>query len=392
MSIRTLPPSSAWTGDFRGMLEKQYDLLGLARPSILSSLLGAQARPELLLFFGEQLWAPNPALQAELTTYAMDAKHLLPVIDEAAHAVTHLPAEVRAFNAFSRSRHGASWLEALVDEVLTLTWQRRTKRCIFISYRRADAEAVARQLYERYTQRSFDVFLDDVTIQRGVNFQAELRRWIDDADAVLLLISPNIADSAWVREEIERAKTRRVGLLGIIWPQARFGAAGDPAAAAAVPADRRLRLDNSTLALTGSAQHPEQQELNSQILPDVDHLLFTGRSQAVASRLRDLVDVARNELEAEFALRSVSADGDIVLQHKVDNTSWFARVVPFRPEITDLWTWWREQRDATPTPEGLLVVYPELDPNEDQAIALRELGAAWGVTLSPRLRLHRVRV
>src|SRR5262249_33442990 len=143
-----------------------------------------------------------------------EAPRLLPVVQDAPSASTHLPGEVRAFNAFLRDRHGQVWTEALVDEVLALTWQRRRTRRIFISYRRSDAEGVAQQLHDRYSKIGFDVFLDDVTIQRGANFQAELTRWLDDADAVLLLVSPDMGTSEWVRKEIELAKTRRVGLLG----------------------------------------------------------------------------------------------------------------------------------------------------------------------------------
>jgi hypothetical protein len=406
MPIRTLPQSSAWTGDFVGALETQYELLGMGAPRVSHSIGEARARPELLLYFGEQRWVAEPALQAELAAYAGSALHLLPVIEQATHASTHLPREVGAFNAFLRGRHGRLWTEALVDEVLALTWQRRSKRRIFISYRRSDGEAVARQLYERYSKLSFDVFLDDVSIQRGVDFQTELRRWIDDADAVLLLISPDVASSRWVREEIELANTRRIGLLGLVWPRARFGAAGEPAAAVQVPLDRQLRLEPRAAAvtsggpavegpsevLTGSTEQPGRQQLAPDILPDVDHLLFTGRSQAIASRLRDLVDVARSELEADFELNAVSPDGDILLTHRREAAPWFARVVPFRPDIGDLWTWWQEQRQMSTPPAGIIIVYPELDDGDPRSVALRELCTAWGAGVSPSLRLCPARV
>jgi len=401
MPIRVLPTSSAWKGDFLGTLARQYELLGLAPPVVLSSVAEARARPELLLFFGEERWASELPLPADLASYAGSVPQLLPVIDDVTQAVTHLPKELHEFNAFSRARHGASWTDALVDEVLTLTWQRRSKRRIFISYRRSDAEGVARQLYDRYTKLSFDVFLDDVSIQHGVNFQTELRRWLDDADAVLLLISPDIASSRWVREEIEFACTRRIGLLGIIWPEERFGPAGAPAAAAQVPVDRQLRLGAASpsgpagaarpASLTGDRGAPQLQRLDAALLSDVDHLLFTGRSQAIASRLRDLIDIARNRLEAEFGLESLSSDGDITLVHKPDQSAWFARVVPFRPEVTDLWRWWQEQRRLATPPAGVLVIYPELESNEDRAVALREICETWGATISPRLRLYPVK-
>jgi len=386
MPIRTVPPRSSWTGDFVGQLESQYQLLGLTTPPVVDELQTALQRPELLLFFGDQPWAPNASLQADLATYAGNAAHLLPVIEKATDAPTHLPKEVLAFNAFQRTPHGKHWPDALVDEVLALTWQRRPKRKIFISYRRTDAEAVAQQLYERYAKRSFEVFLDDVTIPRGVDFQASLCQWLDDADAVLLLISPDIASSEWVRREIGLATTRRIGLLGVIWPNARFPDGKLPAAAGQVPADRQLSLDPAQLG--GAA--PGEQTLDPACLGEVDRLLFTGRSQAIASRLRDLVVKTTKRLATDYDVQRISSDGDVELIRRSDRAEWLARVVPFRPNVAELWRWWRELSPLGKS--GIVIAYPELDENDENAVALREICSVWGKTLKPELQLLVARV
>lgn len=381
MPIRTLPKKSDWTGDFVGRLTSQYQSLGLAPPEVVDAVAGPQQRPELLLFFGERPWEADAAFQAELESYASKARYLLPVVESSPQAVTHLPKEIQTFNAFQRLPHGKNWPDALVDEVLTLAWQRRAKRRIFISYRRVDAEGVAQQLYERYTERSFEVFLDDVTIPRGLGFQAELSHWLEDADAVLLLISPQIASSQWVREEIGLALTRRVGLLGIVWPTPLFPGGVLPAAAEQVPSDRQLKLTVGQLG----ALEPTRQALDAACLGEVDHLLFTGRSQAIASRLRDLISIARTQLARDYDITSVSPDGDLELQHKLDKTAWLARVVPFRPGIAELWRWWQELSKGGIS--GVVIIYPELDALDEQSVALREVCRVWGASITPALRL-----
>ena len=387
MPVRTISNSPCqWTDAFAKGLGHQYELLGLTRPPLVSQVDGPRSAPELLMYFGAQQWAPNPPLEAELDNYARNTTTLLPVIDDATDAVTHLPEAIRRFNAFQRSQHGDRWVDALVDETLTLTWQRRRSRRVFISYRRTDAERIAQQLFERYTERSFDVFLDDVSIHRGDDFQVELRRRLDDADAVLLLISPRIAESRWVREEIELALTRRIGLLGVVWPEESFDARPD-AIIEEVPADLRIQLDAS--ALSNGSGEPRTQRIDPARLTRIDHLLFTGRSQAIASRLRDLVEVAREAMETDFEIETASPEGDMEARHRATKRRWLARIVPFRPELADLWQWWKR---ATPPREGLVVVYPELDPTDPRAAALREVCDVWGTVASPRIRLCTVQV
>lgn len=379
-------PACPWIGDFREQLEEQYRRLGVPPPAPVSAVAGAHAPPELLIYFAHAPWDPAaaPQLASDLRDYAGAAPRLLPVLDQPAHASAHLPPEILRFNAFLRAVHGAAWPEALVDEVLTLIWQRRRSRRIFISYRRSESLEIARQLHDRYTARSFEVFLDERSIEPGVDFQRELCRELDDSDAVLLLVTPALTTSRWVREEIQLATTRRVGLLGLIWPA---DGAGDPMASAAarqIPDDLRLQL-----APLAPAADPAARRLSDEELARVDHLLFTGRSQSIASRIRDLVDCARQELR-DFTVLAWRADGDLDLE--LDGARWLGRVVPFRPDVYTLWTWWEEQRVRPSPPAGLVVLYPQLDPRDLHEIAFRAVCDAWCATVTPAVLLRTVHV
>lgn len=368
------PVRHAWVSDFRGELDAQYRRLKHPLPVVIEAL-GVPGDNELLVYFGVAPWndADDPTHTAELEQYARDAVRLLPVIEHAKQATTHLATSLQRFNAFIQERAHLAFAEALVDEVMTLLWQRRRRRRIFISYRRSESLEIARQLHDRYTQRSFDVFLDERSIEPGVDVQRSLEHELDDCDAVLLLVSPGIDASSWVRKEIQFANTHRVGLLGVVWPNSSRSAA-----AAELGPDQRFEL----AIARGASEHLSDDEVAG-----VDRLLFTGRAMAVAGRIRDLIDVVDLELPASFTVHSRDVSGDIVLDRA--GQRWRGRVVPFRPSVLELWQWWRELRSA-PTIDGLLVVYPCVPSDNPSEQAFRAICDQWGSSVSPRVEFLRV--
>lgn len=380
--------ASAWVGDYVAALKKQYKTLGLLEPVVATDTCHPYDDPELLVFFGDVPWPAPAVLEAALETYAAGVTRLLPVVDEPAHAMTHLPTSLRPFNAFLRSRLAARWPEALVDEVLALTWQRRRARRIFISYRRVESEAIAHQLYRRYSDLGYDVFLDDFEIQRAERFQDELQRRLDDADAVLVLWSPKLDESEWVRREIDLATTCRVGLLGVLWPEDRFPPVqrGTLRPYEQIPLDCRFRLTDLHFEAA-----PQGVILHKDALLDIDHLLFTQRSVAVASRIRELIVEARAELEKDYVVVSVDHD-TLDLTRGPNGPAWVGRVLPFRPEAHDLMELWSKAMARTSPPEGIVAIYPEVDPRDARTLALREMVTAWGATVRPRFELRTVRV
>lgn len=371
-------------GRFHASLVEQYRGLLVPCPTCVYEIDGHTEPPELLMFFGWVLWnaAALPPFAAELGRYAQAALRLLPVLDQATHANSHLPADLQRFDAFLCAPHGETWPEALVDEVLTLVWQRRPRRRIFISYRRIESQRIADQLYERYHRGSLEVILDQRSMRPGYDFWQTARRELEDSDAMLLLVSPGLTESRWVREEIDFAQTRRIGLLGIIWPADDTINPATSAEALKIPTELQLQL--ASPAPTG----PDARRLTESELAEVDHLLFTGRSQAIAGRIRDLVEGAKDVLTAErFTHIEWQHDGDLRLRR--DGAPWLGGLFPFRPNFGELRSWWTERRARAPA--GMVVLYPQVDVNDPGELEFRDESDPWCRARTPPVLLCPVR-
>lgn len=82
---------------------------------------------------------------------------------------------------------------------------------VFISYRRLDSQKQADRIYKYLWANEFTTFLDTKQIEGGTTvFQKRIADQISDKDLVLLIDSPNINSSYWVKEEIITAITHRI--------------------------------------------------------------------------------------------------------------------------------------------------------------------------------------
>lgn len=149
---------------------------------------------------------------------ARSERPVLPVVDADAALASKLPAALLGFNVFFEDGFDdpAQATEALVDEVVAMAWQHRRRRKVFISYKRTDTEAAARRLYDRLGREGVEVFLDDATIPVGALFQPAFEAWLDDADALLLLLSPDFHASRWTMHEVTTALNGGLGLLALL--------------------------------------------------------------------------------------------------------------------------------------------------------------------------------
>ncbi|MBP8806016.1 MAG: toll/interleukin-1 receptor domain-containing protein [Kofleriaceae bacterium] len=373
--------SRGWTSDFLAQLAAQYARLGMPCPPTTTDLASAREHPELLVYFATNPWDATAAstFGDQLQRYADESLHLLPVVDRETDASTHLAPALMRFNAFIAARHAQVFAKALVDEALTLLWQRRRQRRIFISYRRNESQAMARQLHEHFSTRSFDVFLDERSIEPAVDFQHELRRRLDDSDAVLVLVTPGLADSRWVREELSFAQVRRIGLLGVVWPTN----ATTPTSSVVAQLDR-----DQQVVLTGGVGGLPDRVLDAGELAQVDRMMFEGRSQAIARRTTSLIDDASQSLAPAFIVVASRIDGDLDLVRH--GQPWLGRIAPFRPSPYDLWRWWDEIRQRPQSPEGMIVLYPHVDQHDPAERAFRTICDAWGRSARPRVELQPV--
>lgn len=123
-----------------------------------------------------------------------------------------------------RKRNVAFWEKSILELPLTLlaragvtTLDRRA----FISYRRTDASPIADQLFDALHWRNFDLFLDRVSVEPGVDFQASLFAQLSHKSLVVLLNSESFPNSEWTKAEIRFARERRLSLIILRLPDAK---------------------------------------------------------------------------------------------------------------------------------------------------------------------------
>lgn len=92
---------------------------------------------------------------------------------------------------------------------------------IFISYVRAESQALADQLFDHLGRRGFDVFLDRFSIAPGREIATKLREELSRMGTVLVLETAGINRSAWTRGEVDFARMHRLGLCALRLPRGR---------------------------------------------------------------------------------------------------------------------------------------------------------------------------
>lgn len=130
----------------------------------------------------------------------------------------YLPSQLNHINAYPFAAGSAS-LERLVSLLLENLKLLRSERRLFISYRRAESQSIAIQLYESLDSSGFDVFLDTRGVPYGADFQTILWHRMADSDVVILLDTPNFRDSKWTQAELSQANATNVQILHLLWPR-----------------------------------------------------------------------------------------------------------------------------------------------------------------------------
>ena len=102
---------------------------------------------------------------------------------------------------------------ALLECVGLLPKQRR----VFLSYRRSEAAQVALQLFDAFSAKHFDVFLDTHGIAPAEDFQATLWHRLCDSDVLVMLDTATYFDSRWTNAEFGRALAKGIAILRIGW-------------------------------------------------------------------------------------------------------------------------------------------------------------------------------
>ena len=244
---------------------------------------------------------------------------ILPVgsLDRPGEIGRQLPARIAHLNAAFWEGDGAQVATSLL-EMLGLV---EKERKIFVSYRRSETSALAVQLHTELVQRRFDVFLDRFAVEPGVDFQRRLDEDLGDKAFVLLLESPELRDSQWVRHEIAYAHSRRIEILALTLP----GTASSELVPTIDDAFRRRLecshlLDDGTLSPDGLVVVLDEIEL--------------GHARALRRRREQILGSVTAKLRAAGCTFSPADDWCIVVRGPSGRSGLFW-VTPRRPEAKD---------------------------------------------------------
>lgn len=209
-------PSDAQIGELSTYISQVIDLFGLRlghevawsiRPDDFNP---PQKTPAAVAFFGGV-----GVSEVGLNSLLRSGVPILPVASADGRVSVEIPAQLTALNCLTSAGHGLQRIStALLECVGLLPHQRR----VFVSYRRDDARQAALQLFNAFSSRLFDVFLDTHGIAPAEDFQAVLWHRLCDSDVLVMLDTSGYFESRWTSAEYGRALAKGICVLRIGWP------------------------------------------------------------------------------------------------------------------------------------------------------------------------------
>ena len=125
-----------------------------------------------------------------------------------------IPASIRPFNAVRWQPGDGHAIAEIIRAARIINNRPR----VFLSYVRKESQPVAEQLFAHLHQHGFDMFLDRFCVEPGIDFQMRLTEELSRIGTVIVLETPGILSSPWVRYEIDFARMHRLGLLAVNLP------------------------------------------------------------------------------------------------------------------------------------------------------------------------------
>src|SRR5258707_5398265 len=92
---------------------------------------------------------------------------------------------------------------------------RRKKRMVFVSHSARDTW-VAKQIAREIGRCGADSFLDEAQIETGRDFEEEILEFLDNADELVVLMTPWALDGPYVWAELGAAWNRRIPIVVIL--------------------------------------------------------------------------------------------------------------------------------------------------------------------------------
>lgn len=261
-------------------------------------------------------------------TVKCEKRILIPVCNKDDDAKS-LPVALSPLNAFLSDAYGEDWSAALFDVLISELWVGRATPRVFISYKRTDSERAANQLFDQFARYRIDTFLDECAIPRGADFQRELKFWLNDADLMCLLVTPNLCKSEWVRTEIEFAKSSQIGILPVLWPQVAEPSARKTDHYLQDLLDRLCHIPPIILGVDDV--DPATGDLTQEVVRRIAGRALRERAYSLKTRLDQLLPIAREELSHLGEVSDAEHFGE--LRVRSERSQKLVRVVPYRPKL-----------------------------------------------------------
>jgi hypothetical protein len=226
------------------------------------------AAPKAIVYFGGA--NRNTSFDSVVDGRVHEGDVVIPVVPTTTGFSRQVPESLKPVNGMAiPAEADLPRLTSLVLETLHLM---RRRRRVFISYKRAESEVAATQLYNALDARSFDPFLDTHSIREGDPFQERLWHRMADSDLTILLYTKTVLDSGWVEKELDRADAMGITVLQVIWPR--------------VPRDPRTALFEPLYLEDGDF---EKDVLNDRKLKEIVIKTESLRARSLAAREAKLV-------------------------------------------------------------------------------------------------------
>jgi hypothetical protein len=260
--------------------------------------LADQKSPAAAVYFGGEQTATT-AVCRSLASLLERSITVLPVVDDLRRYLELVPQELAHINGFEFDAASPNY-EAISAHTLEALSLLRDTRRLFISYRRSDSRKVAIQLYEALDEKTFDVFLDTVSIRPGEEFQKVLAHRMADVDVIVLLHTREFIGSRWTIAELTQANAMNIAILRLEWPEIRdIRNSTDPA-----EQERAARLDEEAALSVPLVLEPgdfdEEGRLTATVIKRVLDSVEALRARALAARqaklTREFAQQARERL------------------------------------------------------------------------------------------------
>jgi hypothetical protein len=247
---------------------------------------------------------------AQVRTLLDSPAVVIPAVTSLADFPSKVPDDLAPTNGM-KLEAGDPKLEKVAALVLELLGLMRKRRRLFISYKRSESAAVAQQLHHALDERSFDVFLDTLSVRAADPFQEQLWHRMADADVVVLLYTTSIHSSGWVQQEIERANGMKITVLQVIWP--------------GVKRDRSTELFEPLYLASGDFDPARPGELKAEKAEEICTLVEGLRAKSLANREAELVGTLRDRADKQQLATAVQPTRFVDVRC---DTKRFTRVIP----------------------------------------------------------------